>query len=94
MDFLAIEFVPIPKLIDTLFKRFEEDDFFKQIYERPNRADISRIIRQYLSNLLIYKYYSSNSGSFADSPEETTRKNERKEQLTSEINQALINYSK
>jgi hypothetical protein len=94
MDFLAIEFVPIPKLIDTLFKRFEEDDFFKQIYERPNRADISRIIRQYLSNLLIYKYYSSNSGSFADSAEETTRKNDKKEELTSEINQALKNYSK
>jgi len=94
MDFLAIEFIPIPKLVDTLFKRFEEDDFFKQIYERPNREDISRIIRQYLSNILIYKYYSSNSGSFADSPEETTRKNDRKEELTSEINEALKNYSK
>ncbi len=94
MDFLAIEFVPIPKLVDTLFKRFEEDDFFKQIYERPNRSDISRIIRQYVSNLLIYKYYSSNTGYFADSPEETQRKKDKKEELSREINEALKNYSK
>ena len=92
MDYLAIEFVPIPQFVASLFKRFEEDANFRKLYDVPSRSRVINIIREYVANILTYKYYSTTSGSFADSIDERNRKIDAKERITEELKEALKKY--
>ena len=92
MDYLAIEFVPIPQFVASLFTRFEEDENFRKLYDVPSRSRVKNIIREYVANILTYKYYSTTSGSFADSIDEMKQKNDTMERITEELKEALKKY--
>ena len=92
MDYLAIEFVPIPQFVASLFRRFEEDENFRKLYDVPSRSRVKNIIREYVANILTYKYYSTTSGSFADSIDEMSQKNDTKTRITEELKEALKKY--
>jgi len=92
MDYLAIEFVPIPQFVASLFTRFEEDENFRKLYDVPSRSRVKNIIREYVANILTYKYYSTTSGSFADSIDERNRKIDAKNRITEELKEALLKY--
>jgi hypothetical protein len=92
MDYLAIEFVPIPQFVASLFKRLEEDENFRKLYDVPNRARVKNIIREYVTNILTYKYYSSTGGSFADSIDERNQKIAAKDRISEELKETLLKY--
>jgi len=45
-----------------------------------------------VANILTYKYYSTTSGSFADSIDEMNQKNATKDRITEELKEALKKY--
>lgn len=92
MDYLAIEFVPIPKFIDSLIRRFEEDKSFRKIFDVPDRKDTLLMIRKYIGSIIVPKYYSTNQGYFADTPSQTQEKKEQKDRITQEVDEALSKY--
>jgi len=92
MDYLAIEFVPIPQFVASLFQRLEEDENFRKLYDVPNRARVKNIIREYVTNILTYKYYSSTGGSFADSIDERNQKIAAKDRISEQLKETLLKY--
>lgn len=92
MDYLAIEFLPLDRLVNQIMVRWEEDDNFRKIFNLPSaRAEKKQIMRQYLVNLLVEKYTYTETGAYSDTPEQIQEKKDRFDQKVSEINQALNN---
>lgn len=92
MDYLAIEFVPMPKFIENLFKRTEEDGVFRKLFDVPDRKELANTLRAYVNNILVYKYFSSEKGSYADSYLESQEKKMRRAELRIAMDETLKNY--
>lgn len=93
MDFLSIEFNDMKDYVDMLIKRWEEDEVFRRLFVPPKgRGEIKLVLRQYITNILLYKYYSSKDGAYADTPEEAREKEERKTELIKAMDETLKNY--
>lgn len=89
MDYLSIEFLPMEKFIENLVLRLEEDAIFKKLFVRPQRKELKEVIRAYINNILVYKYFSSESGTLADTPSEKMEKSMRRAQLRTEMDEIL-----
>jgi len=92
MDFLSVEFVPMQKFVEILFKRIEEDEIFKKLFTIPNRKTLKETMRAYINNIFVYKYFSSTNGYWADTLEEKIKKDKRREQLRIELDETLKKY--
>lgn len=93
MDFLSIEFNDIKDYVAMLIKRWEEDEVFRRLFVPPKgRDEIKLVLRQYITNILLYKYYSSKDGAYADTPDEVKQKFERKTELIEAMDETLKNY--
>jgi hypothetical protein len=89
MDYLSIEFLPMEKFIENLVLRIEEDAIFKKLFVRPDRKQLKEVIRAYVNNILVYKYFSSEQGKLADTPMERMEKSMRRAQLRTEMDEIL-----
>ena len=89
MDYLSIEFLPMEKFIENLVLRIEEDAIFKKLFVRPDRKQLKEVIRAYINNILVYKYFSSEQGRLADTPMERMEKSTRRAQLRTEMDEIL-----
>jgi len=89
MDYLSIEFLPMEKFIENLVLRIEEDAIFKKLFVRPDRKQLKEVIRAYVNNILVYKYFSSEQGRLADTPIERMEKSTRRAQLRTEMDEIL-----
>lgn len=93
MDFLSIEFNDMADYVGMLMTRWEEDKVFRKLFVPPqNREELKDTIRKYILNILVYKYYSSTKGEYADTPEEAKEKEERKFELITQMDETLKNY--
>lgn len=93
MDFLSIEFNDMQDYVSMLMTRWEEDKVFRKLFIPPqNREELKATIRKYILNILLYKYYSSTKGEYADTPEEVKEKEERKFELITQMDETLKNY--
>ena len=89
MDYLSIEFLPMEKFIENLVLRIEEDAVFKKLFVRPDRKDLKEVIRAYIQNILVYKYFSSEQGTLADTPSEKLEKSMRRAELRVQMDEIL-----
>jgi len=89
MDYLSIEFLPMEKFIENLVLRIEEDAIFKKLFIRPDRRELKEVIKAYINNILVYKYFSSERGTLADTPSERMEKSMRRAQLRTEMDEIL-----
>ena len=93
MDFLSIEFNDMKDFVAMIIKRWEEDKVFRQLFDPPKgREEIKEVLRTYILDILIYKYYSSMEAAYADTPDEMKRKFKRKEELITAMDETLNNY--
>tara|TARA_R110001632_G_scaffold103759_2_gene212536 strand:- start:2001 stop:3740 length:1740 start_codon:yes stop_codon:yes gene_type:complete len=89
MDYLSIEFLPMEKFIENLILRIEEDAIFKKLFIRPDRKELKEVIRAYVNNILVYKYFSSEQGALADTAMEKMEKSTRKAELRTQLDEVL-----
>ncbi len=89
MDYLSIEFLPMEKFIENLILRIEEDAIFKKLFIRPDRKELKEVIRAYVNNILVYKYFSSEQGALADTAMEKIEKSTRKAELRTQLDEVL-----
>lgn len=93
MDFLSIEFNDMKDYVAMLVKRWEEDRVFRNLFVPPKgREETKETLRKYILNILVYKYYSSTSGEYADTPKEAEEKKNRQEELIEQMSEVLKNY--
>lgn len=92
MDYLSIEFLPMQRFVAILFKRIEEDEVFKNLFTIPDRKKLKDTLLAYINNILVYKYFSSTQGNWADTLQEKIEKDKRREQLRIELDEVLKNY--
>jgi hypothetical protein len=82
MDFLAIEFNEVPKYVDELLKRFQEDKAFKKVFDISGDDKVVRdTLRNYILDLLVLKYKPIENYAFADSPSRIEEKNKKKKEI-------------
>ena len=92
MDYLSVEFVPMQRFVEILFKRIEEDEVFKNLFTIPNRKKLKDTLFAYINNIFVYKYFSSTEGYWADTLQEKIEKDKRREQLRIELDEVLKKY--
>jgi len=85
LDYLSIQYLPMNKFVTILLKRFEEDENFLKVFTIDrDRKSIKQTILQYVSGLMYYRYYATDSKAYADTPEQFAKK---KEDYTNKINE-------
>jgi hypothetical protein len=77
------------KFIENLVLRIEEDAIFKKLFVRPDRKELKEVIRAYVNNILVYKYFSSEQGRLADTPIERMEKSMRRAELRTQMDEIL-----
>jgi len=92
MDYLSVEFLPMQRFVEILFKRIEEDEVFKNLFTIPDRKTLKETLRAYINNIFVYKYFSSTEGYWADTLQEKIEKDKRREQLRIELDEVLKKY--
>jgi hypothetical protein len=93
MDFLAIEFVPIPQFVQNILKRFEEDVAFRKIFTiSNNRDEVKAALRKYIIDILVLKYHVLDNYAYADSPSQSAEKKEKKKSLIEIMDDTLKNF--
>jgi hypothetical protein len=93
MDFLAIEFVPIPQFVQNILKRFEEDVAFRKIFTiSNNRDEVKAALRKYIIDILVLKYHILDNYAYADSPSQAADKKEKKKSLIDIMDDTLKNF--
>jgi hypothetical protein len=93
MDFLAIEFVPIPQFVQNILKRFEEDVAFRKIFTiSNNRREVKAALREYIIDILVLKYHVLDNYAYADSPSQAAEKKEKKKSLIEIMDDTLKNF--
>jgi len=76
MDFLAIEMIPMQSFVKAINKRFTDDESFKSLFEVPSRTkEKKELILDYVTTILKEKYSPVSGGFYADTSEQTEKKN-------------------
>ena len=93
MDFLAIEFVPMPQFVQNILKRFEEDVAFRKIFTiSEDREKVKEALRKYILDILILKYHTLENYAYADTPSQISDKQQKKESLIEVMDETLKNF--
>lgn len=92
MDYLAIEFVPMEEFISNIYRRIEEDRVFKKLFNVPERKELNKTMYAYINNILVYKYFTSDGGDFADTPEQSKEKIERRKELRIRMDETIKKF--
>ena len=93
LDYLSIQYLPMSKFVTILLKRFEEDENFLKVFtiDRDRKA-IKQTILQYVSGLMYYRYYATDSKAYADTPEQFAKKKEDYDNKINELTEVLKSY--
>ena len=92
MDYLAIEFVPIEDFIANIYHRVEEDRVFKKLFDVTDRKELNSAMYDYIQNILVYKYFTSTKGEFADSEAQKIEKQKRREELRIRMDETIKKF--
>lgn len=92
MDYLAIEFVPIEDFIGNIYRRVEEDRVFKKLFDVTDRKELNSAMYDYIQNILVYKYFTSTNGEFADSEQQKIEKQKRREELRIRMDETIKKF--
>jgi hypothetical protein len=92
MDFLAIEMLPLPKFVKSIYKRITEDETFRKLFSVPGtNKEVKDLIRSYVIAILVEKYKLVVGGSYEDTDEQKTKKEETFKQKVLLLNESLEN---
>lgn len=92
MDYLAIEFVPMEEFVSNIYRRIEEDKVFKKLFNVPDRKDLNAAMYSYINNILVYKYYTSEKGDYADSELQKKEKVQRRAELRMRMDETIKKF--
>jgi hypothetical protein len=93
LDYLSIQYLPMSKFVTILLKRFEEDENFLKVFtiDRDRKA-IKQTILQYVSGLMYYRFYATDSKAYADTTEQFAKKKEDYDNKINELTEVLKSY--
>jgi hypothetical protein len=93
LDYLSIQYLPMRKFVTILLKRFEEDENFLKVFTIDrDRKSIKQTILQYVSGLMYYRYYATDTKAYADTPEQFAKKKEDYDNKINELTEVLKSY--
>jgi hypothetical protein len=93
LDYLSIQYLPMSKFVTILLKRFEEDENFLKVFTIDrDRKSIKQTILQYVSGLMYYRYYATETKAYADTPEQFAKKKEDYDNKINELTEVLKSY--
>lgn len=94
IDYLSLQYLPMPQFMTLILKRFQEDENFTRIFTidtTPNTLKTTLV--KYISSLLYSRYYvTAPTNAYADTSEQVALKYEAYEKKINEMTEAVKNY--
>lgn len=96
IDYLSLQYLPMPQFLVILTKRFQEDENFTRIFNIDRTPSVLKTtVVSYISSLLYSRYYvTAPTNAYADTPEQVAVKDEGYTKKIEEMNEAIKNYFK
>jgi hypothetical protein len=94
IDYLSLQYLPMPQFMTILLKRFQEDENFTRIFTIDTTpSTLKTTIVSYVSSLLYSRYYvTAPTNAYADTPEQVALKDEGYANKIEEMKEAIKNY--
>lgn len=94
IDYLSLQYLPMPQFLVILLKRFQEDENFMSIFTIDRTPSVLKTtVVGYISSLLYSRYYvTAATNAYADTPEQVALKDEGYTKKIEEMNEAIKNY--